>query len=46
MKKRGLQSPNYADALALTFAQPVMRKNRSKFRMARAAGTLRRAGAM
>ena len=26
MKKRDLPSPNYADALALTFAQPVQRK--------------------
>ncbi|SDC69891.1 hypothetical protein SAMN04487864_11541 [Succiniclasticum ruminis] len=46
MKKRGLPSPNYADALALTFTHPVQRKNRSKFRMARAAGKMRRAGAM
>ncbi len=46
MKDRGLPSPNYGDALALTFAQPVQRKDRSKYRMARAAGKLRRAGAM
>ena len=46
MKKRGIASPNYADALALTFSQPVHRKNRSKFRAMRAAGTLRKAGAM
>lgn len=30
MKKRGLSSPNRADALALTFAQPVLNKNKSK----------------
>jgi len=46
MEKRGLPSPNYGDALALTFAQPVKRKDRSRWRAARAAGTLRRAGAM
>ena len=27
MKKRGLSSPDHADALALTFAQPVSRRN-------------------
>lgn len=27
MKKRGIESPNQADALALTFAYPVLRKN-------------------
>lgn len=46
MKKRGLPSPNYGDALALTFSQPVKKKSRSKFFAARAAGKLRRAGAM
>lgn len=46
MKKRGLPSPNYGDALALTFSQPVKRKDRNKWRMARASGRLRRAGAM
>jgi len=46
MKERGLPSPNFGDALALTFSQPVKRKDGNKFRAARAAGKLRRAGAM
>lgn len=29
MKERGLQSPNYGDALALTFAYPVTRRDRT-----------------
>ena len=47
MKDRGVQSPNYADALALTFAQPVkLKTTNSKFSELRRAGKLRRAGAM
>ena len=46
MKERGMPSPNYGDALALTFAQPVQRKDSNKYRALRAAGQTRRAGAM
>lgn len=47
MKKRGLASPNMADALALTFAFPVKIDNmRTKYRKARREGKLRRVGTL
>lgn len=46
MKERGVQSPNYADALALTFAQPVVLNRFSKFKAARQSGKIRRHGSM
>ena len=38
MKLRGLPSPNYADALALSFAYPVASRERSNFSTARVTG--------
>lgn len=47
MKDRGVQSPNYADALALTFAQPVLLNRFSKTQaIMRRMGKIRKAGAM
>lgn len=46
MKERGQQSPNYADALALTFAQPVRIGIDSKIHEARRRGKLRKVGSM
>lgn len=47
MKERGIQSPNYADALALTFAQPIkINAFFSKMSNAKRAGRVRKAGSM
>lgn len=46
MKERGVQSPNYADALALTFAQPVILNAFGVLRSAKLAGRVRKAGSM
>lgn len=48
MKKRGLASPNMADALALTFAFPVHidGNHNAKYRRARRSGKLRRVGTL
>lgn len=46
MRERGQASPNYADALALTFAQPVQIGINHKIYAARRNGTMRRLGAM
>lgn len=46
MKKRGLPSPNIADALALTFAYPVQANVNSKYHMARTRGKIRKYGRM
>ena len=46
MKRRGLASPNYADALALTFAQPVRVNRRSRFEQLRKQGKIRKYGSM
>ena len=47
MKKRGVPSPNRADALALTFAMPVIPdKFETKFKAAKRAGRIRKAGSM
>ena len=46
MKKRGMPSPNTADALALTFAYPVSANNNSKYRMLRRRGGIRKYGRM
>ncbi len=46
MKMRGLQSPNFADALALTFAQPVVKNVNSKIALLRKQGKMRKYGAM
>lgn len=46
MKKRGMPSPNAADALALTFAYPVSVNSNSKYRMARRKGGIRKYGRM
>lgn len=46
MKERGLQSPNYADALALTFAQPIKLNQFDKLVTARRSGRIRKAGSM
>ena len=46
MKRRGLASPNYGDALALTFAQPVMLNKRSRFNKLRKEGKIRKFGSM
>lgn len=47
MKKRGLHSPDRADALALTFAYPVITNQmRSRFDSAKRNGRLRKAGSM
>lgn len=46
MKARGIPSPNYGDALALTFAHPVRQNKNSKYKQAKAAGRIRKVGAM
>ena len=46
MKKRGLASPNKADALALTFAFPVQAASDTKYRRARRAGKIHRVGTL
>lgn len=46
MKERGVASPNYADALALTFAQPVVIGGNSAYNQARRAGKIRKYGGM
>ena len=46
MKRRGLASPNYADALALTFAQPVRLNKHSRFNQLRKQGKIRKYGSM
>lgn len=46
MKKRGLHSPDRADALALTFAYPVQPNLFNKFKQAKVLGRIRKAGSM
>lgn len=46
MKERGVQSPNFGDALALTFALPVRSNQFDIYKQARKAGRIRRVGAM
>ena len=46
MKKRGLASPNFGDALALTFAQPVLLNKRARFAKLRKQGKMRKYGSM
>lgn len=46
MKRRGLASPNYGDALALTFAQPVLLNKRSKISKLRKQGKIRKFGSL
>lgn len=46
MKKRGMPSPNTADALALTFAYPVSQGMNTKYRRARRTGGIRKYGRM
>ena len=47
MKKRGLASPNYGDALALTHSQPVLRESKfDKFAEYRKRGKLHKYGSM
>jgi len=46
MKARGIPSPNYGDALALTFAHPVRLNKNSKYKTAKAAGRIKKVGAM
>jgi hypothetical protein len=46
MKKRGLASPNLADALALTFAFPVRVNSNLRYRRARRAGKFKRVGTL
>ena len=46
MKRRGLHSPDRADALALTFAYPVRTNTYSKFQQRKRLGTMRKAGSM
>lgn len=46
MKRRGLASPNIADALALTFAFPVHAGVNTKYRRARRAGKIHKVGTM
>ena len=46
MKARGVQSPNFADALALTFAMPVRRHKNSLYRKQRLLNKTRKYGAM
>lgn len=45
MKKRGVNSPNRADALALTFAMPIVVGN-TKYNAAKRAGKIRKVGSM
>lgn len=46
MKRRGIASPNKADALALTFAFPVLVNHNIRYRKARTAGKLHRVGSL
>jgi hypothetical protein len=46
MKKRGLLSPNKADALALTFAYPVQPGANTRYRQMRRHGRVPKAGSM
>lgn len=46
MKERGLASPNFGDALALTFAFPVIPNRFSAYRQAKVRGRIRKVGAM
>ena len=46
MKRRGLASPNFADALALTFAQPVFLNKRAKFSKLRKQGKMPKFGSL
>lgn len=46
MKKRGIASPNIADALALTFAFPVRITDNTAYRRARRSGKVHKAGSM
>ena len=46
MKDRGVQSPNYGDALALTFAQPVKVDQFAAFKQAKLKGKIRKYGSM
>lgn len=46
MKARGLPSPNIADALGLTFAEPVRVSAISNFKNVRMSGRIRKAGSM
>jgi hypothetical protein len=46
MKKRGLASPNLADALALTFAFPVRVNSNIRYRRARRAGKFKKVGTL
>lgn len=46
MKRRGLASPNLADALALTFAFPVRVSGNIRYRRARRAGKFRKVGTL
>jgi len=48
MKARGVQSPNYGDALALTFARPVVSEiyKSIKYRKAKLDGKLRKYGSL
>lgn len=46
MKERGLQSPNYGDALALTFAAPVSTGQFTRFNSLRKSGRIRKFGSM
>jgi len=46
MKERGVQSPNFGDALSLTFALPVRASQFDVYKQARKAGRIRRVGAM
>jgi hypothetical protein len=46
MKARGLCSPNYADALALTFAQPVVVSHNGAYERMKHMGKIRKYGSM
>lgn len=46
MKRRGISSPNKADALALTFAFPVRAGTNAKYRRARKQGKIYRVGTL
>lgn len=46
MKERGVQSPNYGDALALTFTEPVSVDRFARFRAARSTGRIKKFGSM
>ncbi len=46
MKKRGIPSPNYADALGLTFAHPVKVNRNTQYKKARRDGKTRKYGRM